>query len=136
MVSKSIVIFFSLFLTFLAHAKVIPQESNIFGKGWDGKMIEIEGYIADEPKFSSFNKGKSQSYSFRVNATGDYNEGDEFILVTFHTVKWGKKVGEFNGAKGDKVNLTGKYNEHRKGRTKTGIVGSLAVNDKSNKEVE
>ncbi|MBY0553124.1 hypothetical protein K2P97_01260 [bacterium] len=102
-------------------------ESNVFGKGLDGQNITIEGYIHDEPRLHNLSGGSYQSYSFRVNAAATAKKDDEFISVSFQTVKLGKVVGTFNYKKGDKVTLTGKYNEF-KGQRKTGIVGSLKVN--------
>ncbi|MGZ3786941.1 MAG: hypothetical protein ACXVLQ_00375 [Bacteriovorax sp.] len=110
--------------------------SNIYGRGLDGQKIFVEGYVHDEPKFHSNYGGKYQSYSFRVNAASSHHNGDEFISVSFYAVKWGKKVGEFNFKKGDKVRLEGVYHEFKNNQRGSGIVGSLSVNDLSLKEVE
>lgn len=111
------------------------HSSNIYQKGLDGKTITVEGNIHDVPRFHSGYGGQYQSYTFRVNAAPTYKHGDEFISVTFHTVKWGKAVGTFSYKKGDRVTLIGKYREFQ-GARKSGIVGSLQVNDLSIQEVK
>lgn len=101
--------------------------SQIYGKGNDGKIMSIEGYISDEPRVFTSKDGKYESYSFRMNARESHTHGDEFISVSFQTVKLGKKIADFQHKKGDKVKLSGKYSEF-KGNPKSGIVGSLKVN--------
>jgi len=125
--------FFIVFI-FLNFFALFSFASNFYGKGLNGKLIQVEGYIHDAPKYHSNHGGKYQSYTFRLNAGSDQRHGDEFIVVTFYTVKWGQKVGSFNGSRGNKISLTGKYREF-KGPRKSGIIGSIAVNDKSHKEV-
>ncbi|MBI3558434.1 MAG: hypothetical protein HY074_19365 [Deltaproteobacteria bacterium] len=113
-----------------------PHESQFYGKGMDGKIITLSGYIADVPRFYSGNDGKYQSWGFRLNAGKDQAHGSEFISVTVHTVKWSKTVGAFSGKKGEEVTLSGKFSEFKGTRDGTGILGSLSVNDLSLDEVQ
>lgn len=127
-------LFLLLFVAFsFSFAKA--QTSNIQDKGFSGKDINVSGYIIDEPKFHQGYDGKYQSYSFTVAPNQNKKHGDEWILVRFHTVKWGKTVGTFNSRKGDYVNLNGKFHESRRGNSKVNLAGSLEVNDKSLREV-
>ena len=112
------------------------SQSKIYGKNLNGTEIWVEGFIDTPPKFHTGYGGKYQSWTFRVNASSERVHGDEFIMITFHTVKWGKTVGTFNFSKGEKVKLFGKYREFQGTRRGTGIVGSLAVNDLSIKQVK
>ena len=130
---KLLSLLFTIFL-FLATPHLFAGE--IYGQGNDGKMMIVEGYISEEPRFHSGYNGQYQSWTFRMNAAPDHRHGDEFILVTVHTVKWGKTVGTFSGHKGDKIKLNGRYSEFKSNQKGTGIVGSLYVNDLSIKEVK
>ncbi len=105
-------------------------ESNFHGKGLDGKDVTLEGYIKEEPKLHSGYNGKYVSYTFDLTVAKDASFGDEFVMVTFNTVKWCKEVGKFDSKKGDKVKLHGRYTES-KGKGSSGLIGSLAVNDVS-----
>lgn len=105
------------------------ESASIYGRGWDGQMIEVEGVVGDTPKLQVEKGGKTRSYSFRLFPSEDFKRGDEFVQVTYYTVRNGKKVGEFSAVKGDKVTITGLYSETKDIR-KNGKVGSIAVNSK------
>ena len=111
-------------------SNALAKESAFFGKGLDGKKVSLQGYVKNEPRLYSGNNGKYVNYSFELNAAAQSRFGDEYVLVTFNTVKWCKKVGEFKFKKGEKVEVTGVYSES-KGKNSSGLIGSLAVNDVS-----
>jgi DNA/RNA endonuclease YhcR with UshA esterase domain len=93
----------------------------------NGKNITLSGTITDQPRRFEGNGGQYVSYSFKITS-GKGNFGDEYIMVSFQTVKWGKKVGEFTHYKGEQVTLTGRYSESRS-KAKGGLIGTLYVND-------
>ena len=94
------------------------------------------GNLIDEPKLYSGAGGKYESYSFKLAPSESKVMGDEYILVSYHTVKWGVRIGNMSFHKGDRVTLHGRYLESRKKDSRVNLAGSLAVNDKSIREVK
>jgi hypothetical protein len=113
-----------------------PPESKVYGKRLDGQTITVTGFVQDEPRFHTGYNGNYQSWTFTMNASAERRHGDEFLSVTFHTVKWGKTVGEFKLKKGEEVTLKGRFSEFKGARKGTGIVGAFYVNDFSIDEVK
>ena len=108
---------------------------NIHSNNFDGKIVTLEGTIVDKPRRYDKTGGRYVRYAFKLTSGTNHNHGDEYILVTYNTVLWGKKVGEFNHVQGEKVTLKGKYSQSTE-KAKGGLVGSLEVNDFDIKTVE
>lgn len=111
------------FLGFAAHAQ---DEMSIYGRGWDGQMIEVEGVVGDSPKLQVEKGGKTRSYNFRLFSSEDHKRGDEYVEVVYYVTRGGKKVGVFSAIKGDKVTIKGRYSETKDVR-KNGKIGSITV---------
>lgn len=72
-----------------------------------GEIVSVHGQIVDTPKFRSGYGGKYENWTFKVS-TDPKTKSDD-IIVTCHTVKWGKKVGECNFKRNQFVTLKGQY---------------------------
>ncbi|HEX4925674.1 MAG TPA: hypothetical protein VFV50_16385, partial [Bdellovibrionales bacterium] len=90
--------------------------------------IKLTGYISDEPRFFSSQDKKFQRWTFRVTQSAAAKPGTEYVNVTVHTVRFGKKVGELAPRRGDKVDLEGKFREPAN-RGKSPLLGFITVNE-------
>jgi hypothetical protein len=105
------------------------------GKRINGQTITVTGHVQDEPRFHSADNGNNQSWTFTMSATTERRHGDEFLSVTFYTVKAGKDVGVFKLKKGEEATLTGTFHSPKSERKGAGVIGSLYVNDLSVDEI-
>jgi hypothetical protein len=112
-----------------AHAADTAPESRVEGQRRDGNTITVTGVVRDEPRFHTDTSGNYQSWTFTMSASTERRHGDEFLSVTFQTVKGGKEVGTFKLKKDEEVTLTGVFHELKGDRKMKGIVGTLTVND-------
>jgi len=103
-----------------------------------GDIVTLQGYVNASPKLRVSDNDRFSSWSFPLSVQRREKGGShhEYVLVTYHLLKLGKKVGEWPGYnKGDRIEITGKFRRSNS-KKRTGLVGSLKVNDISPKEIK